>query len=72
MEVLDLDAVAQLLHISPATARRRVSRGELMPPSFRIGRRRLFLKDAVVDWLNLQLTAQKDIAPRKGRRRADH
>lgn len=51
MKVLDLIEVCGLLHISVATGRNRLSNGMEMPPSFRVGRRRLFLESEVHAWL---------------------
>ena len=46
--------VSQILRISEHTARTRLSMGLPMPPSFRVGRRRLFLKQEVERWLAAQ------------------
>ncbi len=46
--------VSQILKISEHTARNRLSMGLPMPPSFRVGRRRLFLKQEVERWLAAQ------------------
>ncbi|WP_083370337.1 helix-turn-helix domain-containing protein [Chromobacterium sphagni] len=43
--------VSQILRISENTARNRLSLGLPMPPSFRVGRRRLFLRSEVERWL---------------------
>ncbi|WP_189373687.1 MULTISPECIES: helix-turn-helix domain-containing protein [Vogesella] len=43
--------VSQILRISEHTARNRLSLGLPMPPSFRVGRRRLFLRSEVERWL---------------------
>ncbi|MEW4320800.1 helix-turn-helix domain-containing protein [Chromobacterium vaccinii] len=43
--------VSQILRISEHTARNRLSLGLPMPPSFRVGRRRLFLRSEVARWL---------------------
>ena len=48
---LTLEDVCSLLKISTQTGRNRLSRGEPMPPSFRTGRRRLFLASMVNEWL---------------------
>ena len=48
---LTLEDVCSLLKISTQTGRNRLSRGEPMPPSFRTGRRRLFLASMVNDWI---------------------
>ena len=44
---MTLMEVSQILRISEHTARNRLSMGLPMPPSFRVGRRRLFLKQEV-------------------------
>jgi Helix-turn-helix domain len=52
IEVLTLDEVCEnVLRISAQTGRNRLSRGLPMPPSFRVGRRRLFLVADVDHWL---------------------
>ena len=52
IEVLTLDEVCEnVLRISAQTGRNRLSRGLAMPPSFRVGRRRLFLVTDVDQWL---------------------
>ena len=48
---MTLMEVSQILRISEHTARNRLSMGLPMPPSFRVGRRRLFLKQEVERWL---------------------
>lgn len=75
-KLLSLEQVAALLHISPSTARLRISRGSAMPPSFRTGRRRLFLEQAVTEWLMAQAgdASNAHIQPeqvRAGRKRRD-
>jgi predicted DNA-binding transcriptional regulator AlpA len=52
--VLSIEEVAELLHIAPQTARNRLAKGEPMPPSFKAGRRRLFLSSVVLEWLQQQ------------------
>jgi Helix-turn-helix domain len=52
LDVLTLDEVCEnVLRISAQTGRNRLSRGLPMPPSFRVGRRRLFLVTDVDQWL---------------------
>lgn len=51
VETMTLMAVSQILRISEHTARNRLSMGLPMPHSFRVGRRRLFLKQEVERWL---------------------
>jgi hypothetical protein len=45
-----LGEIAQLLRMSAGTARNRLSRGDDMRPSMRIGRRRLFPQTLVDRW----------------------
>lgn len=51
MKVINLDEVCVILQISPQTGRNRISLGEPMPPSFKVGRRRLFFQEEVNRWL---------------------
>ena len=52
---LTVDEMSKLLHMSPGTARNRLSRGEPMPPSIKIGRRRLFPVNELDKWLMTRL-----------------
>jgi len=54
MEILGIDAVARALQVSPKTIRNRLSSGLPMPPSFVVGRKRLFLPDQFAAWLRSQ------------------
>ena len=54
---LTVDEMSELLHMSPGTARNRLSRGEPMPPSIKIGRRRLFPVSELDKWLMTRLTS---------------
>ncbi|REE18176.1 hypothetical protein B0G71_1173 [Paraburkholderia sp. BL27I4N3] len=51
-----LEEIARELHIAPATARNRLTLGLPMPPSIRVGRRRLFPVDQYENWIASQLT----------------
>ncbi|SFT85149.1 helix-turn-helix domain-containing protein [Paraburkholderia aspalathi] len=51
-----LEEIARELHIAPATARNRLTLGLPMPPSIRVGRRRLFPADEYEKWIASQLT----------------
>lgn len=51
MDTLTLSDVSKILRISDHTARNRLSMGMPMPPSFRVGKRRLFVKVEVDNWL---------------------
>ncbi len=51
-----LEEIARELHIAAATARNRLTLGLAMPPSIRVGRRRLFPVDEYEKWIASQLT----------------
>ncbi|MGF6976157.1 hypothetical protein QFZ94_004607 [Paraburkholderia sp. JPY465] len=51
-----LEEIAHELHIAPATARNRLTLRQPMPPSIRIGRRRLFPVDGFERWIASQMT----------------
>ena len=51
MDVMTLGDICKLLKITEQTARNRLSLGLPMPPSFKIGRRRLFMVSEVKTWL---------------------
>ena len=51
VDTMTLAEVSQVLRISEHTARNRLSLRLPMPPSCRIGRRRLFLRTEVERWL---------------------
>jgi len=61
MDTWDIDAVAKVLRVSPKTVRNRVAAGMRMPPSFVVGRQRLFLPDQVDAWLRSQPGAVLDL-----------
>ena len=54
---LTIEEMSERLHISPGTARNRLSRGEPMPPSVKIGRRRLFPSAELEKWLMNKLVS---------------
>lgn len=54
-QYLTLDEVSRRLHMAPGTARNRMSRQDPMPPSVRIGRRRLFPEDMFEQWMQERL-----------------
>ena len=63
MKILNLEDVCEHLKISIQTGRNRLSRGAPMPPSFRAGRRRLFLLTEVEKWVcDLAISYQKPLA----------
>jgi predicted DNA-binding transcriptional regulator AlpA len=55
METMNLDEVSKVLKISKATARNRLSLGLPMPPSFKVGRSRLFLTTEFYLWMAQQV-----------------
>lgn len=59
MNTLSLDQVCNLLKITVQTGRNRLSSGKKMPPSFRVGRRRLFIEGEVIKWINEQNSTNK-------------
>ena len=48
---LPIEEVSRRLCIAVGTARNRLCNGEPMPPSIRVGRRRLFLESDFNDWV---------------------
>ncbi len=54
METMNLDEVSKVLKITKATARNRLSQGLPMPPSFKVGRSRLFLTKEFYLWIAQQ------------------
>jgi excisionase family DNA binding protein len=46
--------LANTLRLQPGTVRNKLSRGDDLPRSVLVGRRRLFPEDAVEDWLQAQ------------------
>src|SRR5215469_18524836 len=54
--------LADTLRLQPGTVRNKLSRGENLPRSVRVGRRRLFPEDAVEAWLQAQ-EARDEAAP---------
>jgi hypothetical protein len=50
-DVLTVEDIAAVLKVSPGGLRNRISRGLDVPPSFRAGRRRLFLAASFDQWL---------------------
>src|ERR1700681_2232915 len=53
-----IQELAQTLRLQPGTVRNKLSRGEDMPKSVLVGRRRLFPEDAVEAWLQAQEACQ--------------
>lgn len=50
-KLLTITELSDVLHMDVGTIRNRLSRGEPMPPSVKIGRRRLFPIQEVNKWL---------------------
>lgn len=48
---LTIEEISQRLHIATGTARNRICRGDPMPPSLKVGRRRLFPEAEFEIWL---------------------
>lgn len=48
---LTVEELAEKLRMSVGTCRNRISRGDEMPPSLKVGRRRLFPEDSLEDWI---------------------
>jgi excisionase family DNA binding protein len=67
-EFLTLAQVANLLHVSTKTIQRRIARGEFCP-FVRVGRRMLWYRTDLIEWLRSRATPT-GIAPQHGRRRA--
>lgn len=51
MILLGIEEVCRSLKITTQTGRNRLSQGLPMPPSFRIGRRRLFIESEIEKWI---------------------
>lgn len=62
MNIMNLEEVCSLLKINVTTGRNRLCQGKAMPPSFKVGRRRLFREDDVIAWLNSIAPEQETIA----------
>lgn len=54
---LTIEEISERLHMSVGTARNRLSRGEPMPPSVKVGRRRLFPTTELEKWLMARLVS---------------
>lgn len=54
-ELLTVTELADVLHMDVGTIRNRLSRGEPMPPSVKIGRRRLFPAQDLSNWIKSRL-----------------
>lgn len=58
---LTYEQLCERIHMCVSTARARVSKKKSMPPSFKIGRRRLFPEDELEKWEVAQLQQQQKI-----------
>ena len=58
-----IQELAQTLRLQPGTVRNKLSRGEDLPKSVVVGRRRLFPEDAVEAWLLAQEARQAVPSP---------
>lgn len=66
--VLKVREVAELLNTTPQSVRNQISRGRegvSVPPSFRLGSRRVWLREAVMAWLH----DKAGVAPPPGSKR---
>jgi hypothetical protein len=63
MDTLTLSEISKMLRISDHTARNRLCMGMPMPPSFRVGKRHLFMKTEVEMWLEAQKTGPLSPSP---------
>jgi excisionase family DNA binding protein len=67
--LLTIEEIAQILRMSIGTARNRLSRGDEMPPSLRVGRRRLFPEQSLHRWCaRAPAGRQRRTAPHSGGR----
>jgi len=55
LTLLSTEDIAKYLHISVGTVKNRLSKGDPMPPSIKIGRRQLFPSKEFHEWLSDQL-----------------
>lgn len=51
MHFYTIDDIAKELHMSVGTVRNRLSRGDPMPPSVKVGKKRLFPEDSFREWV---------------------
>ena len=64
MKFYTLEDISAELHIRPGTARNRLALGQDMPPSIKVGRRRLFPVSEFEKWV-ARVIAPIQEAPRK-------
>jgi len=58
--LLTVNELADILHMDVGTIRNRLSRGEPMPPSVKVGRRRLFPTSELEKWLMTKLVSNDE------------
>lgn len=56
-KLLTITELSDVLHMDVGTIRNRLSRGEPMPPSVKVGRRRLFPASELEKWLMTKLVS---------------
>lgn len=61
-ELLTVTELADFLHMDVGTIRNRLSRGDPMPPSCSVGRRRLFPRGELDAWLKERLVSNDESA----------
>jgi excisionase family DNA binding protein len=61
VQFLSTEELADYLKISVGTVNNRLSRGDPMPPSCRVGRRRLYPVKELEEWLMSRLVSNDDI-----------
>ena len=49
--LVTIDELAHALRLTPGTVRNKLARGADLPPSIRVGRRRLFSQEQIDAWL---------------------
>ena len=69
--LVTINELAQALRLTPGTIRNKLARGADLPPSIRVGRRRLFSQEQIDAWLksrevlNAPTSIARDSAQRK-------
>lgn len=69
-EVLNVKQIAELLNTTPQSVRNQISRGRegiSVPPSFRLGARRVWLRDAALSWLREKAGVNEPLKTKPGR-----
>jgi predicted DNA-binding transcriptional regulator AlpA len=70
-EIVDAKELAQILHSTEASILNQISRGRegiTVPPSFRLGRRRVWLRENVIAWLRQKANVSDTDIPRRRER----